>query len=528
VVDLYDEELFLAYTEGELSHEKRAAFENQMLQDPRLRNLVAQLVLDRHRLRTLPDEAPPEHLMDIVHERLERSMLLGATPQEFTASSRKTSRSFRWRRVATLGGMAAMFALVAGVFVVTLLQLASDTPIQSAGPAGLLPSILRPGGLPANLPPSAEALHKNAAAVPPVEPKVPPQIAMGQPLATTAHLPGQDSAEQSPDVKNSHTNPFMNSTEVNPAQRVPHDILHAVLPPPVERFIVTTSDLPEAHRRLLAWMTAYQVKLLDTRLDAPGDAAAAAMPSDAAAASQPAVTGPLAWLQLTDTDDPALVSPPTTPGANQALSLVPPAAVASTQPASDTSLSHEQADPKARTAGTTQPAKTTAASRSMTLTLFLPGSMRTPLASFLETLPAAVVTRIATPAGQAEDRVEPGPPGSSIKHQDVMAAPRIHSTLSADFAQALVDAPNKYASAEALSPLQSILGNPSDLPAWLLADPLTTGRSSQALPPLRRTASDENRTEMSEVIQALAKQQATQAAKPVVVTVELQQTLRAD
>ena len=72
MADPYDETLFLEYTEGELSHEKRAAFENQMLQDPRLRNLVAQLVLDRHRLRSLPDEAPPDHLMDTVRERVHR------------------------------------------------------------------------------------------------------------------------------------------------------------------------------------------------------------------------------------------------------------------------------------------------------------------------------------------------------------------------------------------------------------------------------------------------------------------------
>ena len=49
--ETYDERLFLGFIEGDLSPEDTVVFEKQMLENPRLRNLVAQLVLDRHRVR---------------------------------------------------------------------------------------------------------------------------------------------------------------------------------------------------------------------------------------------------------------------------------------------------------------------------------------------------------------------------------------------------------------------------------------------------------------------------------------------
>ena len=75
MADRYDEELFLGYIEGDLTPEQTREFEKQLVDDARLRNLVAQLVIDRHRLRNLPKEDAPPNLMDAVNQHLERTMI---------------------------------------------------------------------------------------------------------------------------------------------------------------------------------------------------------------------------------------------------------------------------------------------------------------------------------------------------------------------------------------------------------------------------------------------------------------------
>lgn len=121
--DRYNEELFLGYLEGDLTPEQIAEFEKLLAEDARLRNLVAQLVLDRHRLRKLPDEEAPVEVMDAVDRSMERRMLLGATPQAETAQTGvHRMRTGRW---LVYSGIAAMIVLVAGLIARTLL----DQPI---------------------------------------------------------------------------------------------------------------------------------------------------------------------------------------------------------------------------------------------------------------------------------------------------------------------------------------------------------------------------------------------------------------
>jgi hypothetical protein len=120
MVDRYDEELFLGYVEGTLSHDQAMAFEKQMLEDARLRNLVAHMVLDRHRLRGMPDESPPAELMQRVNERLERQMLLGAPTGE-PAPAAPASPAATALRFLVYAALAAMILVCAALFIHTLM-----------------------------------------------------------------------------------------------------------------------------------------------------------------------------------------------------------------------------------------------------------------------------------------------------------------------------------------------------------------------------------------------------------------------
>jgi hypothetical protein len=111
-------------------------FEKQAADDPRLRNLIAQLVLDRHRLRNLPDEEPPADLMERVNQRLERNMLLGVAPSDpgFVAPVRR----YRFKRVAGYLAVAALLAIGTLLIVNTLsndgLDRLAQTPRASEPP----------------------------------------------------------------------------------------------------------------------------------------------------------------------------------------------------------------------------------------------------------------------------------------------------------------------------------------------------------------------------------------------------------
>lgn len=292
-IDKYDEEMFLEYVEGELPIDRRIAFEKLMLEDPRLRNLVAQMVLDRHRLRTMPDEQPPEGLMDVVNERLERAMLLGGAPESYPIHARVAARSrFRWGRLVALSGVAAMFLAVAGVFVITLVQLANDAPIQTSGlgtivPPGLAP--VKPGPGASLLPdaggqtgdvhgddktssPEAIAGGANTAATV-TEPagvehtaqQTTKQTTQGETRDTTAMA---NAAAGQTDTQGGHVVVDGGETKVasTDGQRI---VVQAEalprLPAADVVFVLEARDVEATQRRLTAWAAAYDVNVLDVR-----------------------------------------------------------------------------------------------------------------------------------------------------------------------------------------------------------------------------------------------------------------------
>lgn len=113
--DLHDENLILAYVEGDMPDPQRHEFKLAMMKDARLRRLVEQLQADRDGLRSLPAEAAPAQLMEHVQQHFEREMLLG--PQTRAAQPSR----YTFNRIAAFAAMAAMIMLGAGLIYQTFL-----------------------------------------------------------------------------------------------------------------------------------------------------------------------------------------------------------------------------------------------------------------------------------------------------------------------------------------------------------------------------------------------------------------------
>ncbi len=121
--DLFDENLILAYVEGDLPNDQRHEFKLALIKDAKLRRLVEQLEADRQALRVLPEEPAPPSLMDHVHQHMERDLLLGPqTPAE-------APRPLPFVRLAAWTAMAAMLVLGASLIYQTWMsiQQTSDT-----------------------------------------------------------------------------------------------------------------------------------------------------------------------------------------------------------------------------------------------------------------------------------------------------------------------------------------------------------------------------------------------------------------
>ncbi len=121
VNDRYDQQRLLDYVEQELSPADEAAFEAQLAGDPAMRRLVAQLRVDRDRLRAAADQPAPAGLMERANAHIERQMLMGGLPQQTEElRGRRSAHMARWIAV---GGLAAMLlvsvALLAWMFVDT-------------------------------------------------------------------------------------------------------------------------------------------------------------------------------------------------------------------------------------------------------------------------------------------------------------------------------------------------------------------------------------------------------------------------
>ncbi len=109
----YDENLILAYLEGDLTADEKVRFETMLAGDEPLRQLVQSLADDRAALRNLPDEMPPSDLMQPVHDRLERNMLLD-NPAADTALPIARHRN-RVSRLLAITALAALLMFVVGL-----------------------------------------------------------------------------------------------------------------------------------------------------------------------------------------------------------------------------------------------------------------------------------------------------------------------------------------------------------------------------------------------------------------------------
>ncbi len=109
----YDENLILAYLEGDMNADEKARFETMLAGDEPLRQLVQSLADDRAALRNLPAQVPPSDLMQPVHERLERNMLLD-NPAADTALPIARHRN-RVSRLLALTALAALLMFVVGL-----------------------------------------------------------------------------------------------------------------------------------------------------------------------------------------------------------------------------------------------------------------------------------------------------------------------------------------------------------------------------------------------------------------------------
>ncbi|MCX5659521.1 MAG: hypothetical protein NTW19_07330 [Planctomycetota bacterium] len=118
MAERYDEQMILGYLEGDLSPDQVASFEALLGQDARLRNLVAQLLLDRNALRKLPQTPAPPELLDRVNQSLERRMLLGSAQPEATTTA--PAERYRITRLLAYAALLA-FVCVGGALVIRTL-----------------------------------------------------------------------------------------------------------------------------------------------------------------------------------------------------------------------------------------------------------------------------------------------------------------------------------------------------------------------------------------------------------------------
>ncbi len=119
--DRFNQDLILGYVEGELDDAQRASFEATLEKDHELRSLVAQLKLDRERLRSLSQIAAPVGLVDQAIQTHERDQLLGnpETPEPLPLIA--PASRYKLRRALSYAAVAAVVLISAALVVPTLL-----------------------------------------------------------------------------------------------------------------------------------------------------------------------------------------------------------------------------------------------------------------------------------------------------------------------------------------------------------------------------------------------------------------------
>jgi len=114
----YDENLLLAYVEGDITDEQLARVRQWTADDPKLAALLRQMASDRASLAAMPDPPTPDWLMDEVDRQLERSMLVDVGPREFADTA--IAQRHVMRRIVLGTALAAMLLIVAAVVISSL------------------------------------------------------------------------------------------------------------------------------------------------------------------------------------------------------------------------------------------------------------------------------------------------------------------------------------------------------------------------------------------------------------------------
>ena len=267
----YDHHLILGYLESDLGRRDASRFRKQLSQDPRLRNLVAQLVLDRQALRQLPAVPAPRDLIDAVTQRLERDMLLQEPP---AGDEQTVNRSWRGRRLAYAG-----LAVLVGVSA-TVVWLIVDRSVEvweagsqpmAADSSVVMPGAARDGpGLPREqtdplrsdrwLPETGASDH-HASQTPSAQAVIastgPPLQMAGETVQPVRLEPDLLSM---PDYRLPPAEPRPANPDDRVGARDPLDAGPVAFEPHV---LVETANPAEAHRDLVAWARAFDARLLD-------------------------------------------------------------------------------------------------------------------------------------------------------------------------------------------------------------------------------------------------------------------------
>jgi hypothetical protein len=116
-----DNDLLLAYVEGDLSPDEAARMEERLGADKRLAALVEQLRSDRRLLGQWPREDPPVELVDRIMRQRERSLLLGDDePPPMHLVQGGSARTNRLAKTVAYAAIAAAVLLCASVMMVML------------------------------------------------------------------------------------------------------------------------------------------------------------------------------------------------------------------------------------------------------------------------------------------------------------------------------------------------------------------------------------------------------------------------
>lgn len=145
--DRYDQDTILGYVEGELDDDQRASFESVIAQDHELRNLVAQMKLDRQALRSLGSKPAPIGMVDQVIQAQERAALLGEPEVPEPLPMVLPVSRIKLHRVLAYAGIAAVLLLSAAIVIPTLMPsdlLDRQSPIAQLDSDADAPATKRP------------------------------------------------------------------------------------------------------------------------------------------------------------------------------------------------------------------------------------------------------------------------------------------------------------------------------------------------------------------------------------------------